>query len=271
MGPPIKAWNETRNSPDNDDSTSHSLSLTSSLDKTGSCSPCVVDESKTLNTGSSPSNNTSSDNNNTKFYTSTNIDVNAPIRNNHDDFTSFIPPSVEADCRKKYQRHGRPLLTYRKWIQSSSQPPIFSPDTTAGQFFWSDNNDIYLRSLQMWPSDLIRKCLTPRSVTETPSDCATTTDNSQPPISPIDILPNWDSRQLRITPEITVKVNNDDDSDKSSESSEFHTTLNDFWHSQAPYNPISPLDSDDDEIPIGGKIEEEEDYTPTLTPPQTPF
>ena len=189
MGPPVKAWNETRNRPDDDDPTSHSLLLTSSLDKTGGRS--VADESKTLNTGSSPSNNTSSDNNNTKFYTSTNIDVNAPIRNNHDDFTSFVPPSVEADCRKKYQRHGRPLLTYRKWIQSSSQPPIFSPDTTAGRFFWSDNNDITLHSLSCWPSDWIQKCLTPRSVTEMPSDCATTTTGiSQPPISPIDIFPN---------------------------------------------------------------------------------
>ena len=97
MGPPVKAWNETRNRPDDDDPTSHSLLLTSSLDKTGGRS--VADESKTLNTGSSPSNNTSSDNNNTKFYTSTNIDVNAPIRNNHDDFTSFLPPSIEAACR----------------------------------------------------------------------------------------------------------------------------------------------------------------------------
>merc|ERR1711884_939653 len=71
MGPSIMAWNETsNNSHDDDDLTSHSLSLTSFLAKTGgrSC-PCVADKSKTLNTGSSPSNNTSFDNNNntTKF------------------------------------------------------------------------------------------------------------------------------------------------------------------------------------------------------------
>ena len=184
MGPPIMAWNGTRSdSHDNDDSTSHSLLLTSSLAKTGGRSPCVVDESKTLNTGSSPNNNTSFDNNNTTKLT----DKTTSIRNNHDNFTSFLPPSIEAACQEKYQKHGRPLLTYCKWIKSSSQPPIFSPDTTAGRFFWSDNNDISLRSLVCYPSNLVHQCLS-RSVPLTKIPFTTiTTDNSQPPISSTDI------------------------------------------------------------------------------------
>ena len=58
----VKAWNETRNRPDDDDSTSHSLLLTSSLDKTGGRFPGVADESKTH---SPVSHNNSLDNKNT--------------------------------------------------------------------------------------------------------------------------------------------------------------------------------------------------------------
>ena len=77
MGPPVKAWNETRNSPDDDDPTSHSLSLTSSLDKTeGRFPPGVADESKTH---SPVSHNTSLDNNNTNNFTSSDKKTPATI------------------------------------------------------------------------------------------------------------------------------------------------------------------------------------------------
>ena len=155
-------------------------------------------------------------------------------------------------------------MVYCKYVKSSSQPPIFSPVTTAGWFFWSDNNDVPLRCCGPFPTNYVQQWLSPRvPPTDMPSDCATiTTDNSQPPISSTDITAG--------------PLDGDDDSTEYNEASSddeslgFHTTLNDFWYSQAPYNTIS-LDSDDDEIPIGGKIDEEEDYVPTLTPPRRRF
>merc|ERR1712115_167595 len=77
----VKVWNETRNRPDDDDSTSHSLSLTSSLDKTGGRFPGVADESKTH---SLTSHNTPSENNNTTTFTSDKI---TSIDNNTTTFT----------------------------------------------------------------------------------------------------------------------------------------------------------------------------------------
>ena len=139
MGPPVKAWNETRNSPDNDNPTSHSFLLTSSLDKTGGrFPPGVADESKTH---SPVSHNTSFDNNNTTTFTSDKITSIDKHTTTTFTYTNKLPPSVEATCQKLYQKYGHPVKTYRRWKKSSSQPPIYTPDTTAGHFFWSGCDD----------------------------------------------------------------------------------------------------------------------------------
>ena len=196
MGPSIMAWNETRNnSHDDDDSTSHSLSLTSSLAKTGGrSSPYVADKSKTFpfentTTAAFKSPSTYTDKNTNKI---TSIDKNTTTTFTYT--TNGLPPSVEASCQKLYKKYGRPVKTYRKWKKSSSQPPIFSPDKTAGRFFWSDNNDIPSKSLLCWTNNLLRSMSPhPVSLVEIP-DCnkikngkPITTDNSQPPISSTDI------------------------------------------------------------------------------------
>ena len=138
----IMAWNETRNnSHDDDDSTSHSLSLTFSLDNKTGGRP-VADKSKTspfvknTTTAAFKSPSTYTDKNTDKI---TSIDKNTTTTFTYT--TNGLPPSVEASCQKLYKKYGRPVKTYRKWKKSSSQPPIYTPDTTAGSFFWSGCDD----------------------------------------------------------------------------------------------------------------------------------
>ena len=139
MGPPVKSWNETSNSPDDDDSTSHSLSLTSSLDKTGGrSSPCIADKSKTLNKVSSPCNNNTMKLPPTDFTSS----FTSPDKNN----TTIFPPSVEANIQRLRQKYGiKPVLTFCNGThflnKSPSQPPIFSSDITTGQLVWGSYDD----------------------------------------------------------------------------------------------------------------------------------
>ena len=133
----VKARNETKR-PDDDDPTSHSLLLTSSLDKTGGRFPGVADESKTH---SLTSHNTPSENNNTTKFTSDKITSIDKHTTTTFTYTNKLPPSVEATCRKLYRKYGHPVKTYRRWKKSSSQPPIYTPDTTAGHFFWSGCDD----------------------------------------------------------------------------------------------------------------------------------
>ena len=189
IGPSIMAWNETRNnSHDDDDSTSHSLSLTFSLDNKTGGRP-IADESKTF---PFVKNTTTAAFKSPSTYTDT-IPIDETTTTTFPPFppSSYdLPPSVEADFRKRYQKHGHPILAYRKWKKSSSQPPIFSPDKTSGQFFWSDNNDIPSSTLLKWTNDILRSMSPhPVSLVEIPdynkikNGKPITTDNSQPPIS----------------------------------------------------------------------------------------
>ena len=181
------------NSHDDDDSTSHSLLLTSSLAKTGGrSSPYVADKSKTF-----PLDNTTTAAFNSPSTSSDTIPIDETTTMTFPPFppSSYnLPPSVKADYRKRYQKHGRLIIAYRKWKKSSSQPPILSPDKTAGRFFWSDNNDIPSKSLLCWTNDLLQIMSPhPVSLVELPN-CnkikngkPITTDNSQPPILSTDI------------------------------------------------------------------------------------
>ena len=131
MGGDDEPWNENR--PDDDDSTSHSLLLTSSLDKTGGRFPGVADESKTH---SPVSHNTSLDNNNTNNFTSS--DKN-PSSNN----PSSKPTLKEMKAYVCNNVHTPFLCSHHDFnnipTADDSQPPIFRFDTTAGQFN-SDND-----------------------------------------------------------------------------------------------------------------------------------
>ena len=112
--------------------------------------------------GSSPSNNASFENNNTMKFTSdktTSIDKNTTTTFNYP--TNKLPPSVEANCQKLYQKYGHPVKTYRKWKKSSSQSPIYTPETTTGHFFWSGCDDDPPESLAFYLAALQHRSMTP--------------------------------------------------------------------------------------------------------------
>ena len=140
MDPSIMTWNGTRtNSHDDDDLTPHFLSLTSSLAKTGGCSsPCIADESKTLNKDFSPPDNNTMNLPPTTFISSDNDKNNT---------TNLPPTTCTSPSHRPMTRSVPTLAEMKSYVYNNiptannSQPPIFSTDNTAGQLVWGSDDD----------------------------------------------------------------------------------------------------------------------------------